>query len=189
VIDVAQGSTPPVVTIPAPSQLAKDDQLIATVQCDSPYDLDDDILDDEATTFYTPNSIAIVESSDLIVALGVAFLLIVVAYLAGVMKPRGATKEAPKKETQPIEKPRPVEQTPVEEEEIDEFSFELDEPAKELTSKITQAHAEAIEIIEIPDEADETPSGRLASLRDEMTTNGPSAEGREDRMRKFFGNE
>lgn len=189
VIDVAQGSTPPVVTIPAPSQLAKDDQLIATVRCDSPYDLDDDILDDEATTFYTPNSIAIVESSDLIVALGVAFLLIVVAYLAGVMKPQGATKEAPKKKTQPIEKPRPVEQTPAEEEEIDEFSFELDEPVEELTSEMTQAHAEAIEIIEIPDEADESPSGRLASLRDEMSTNGPSAEGREDRMRKFFGNE
>ena len=132
---------------------------------------------------------AIVESSDLIVALGVTFLLIVVAYLAGVMKPRAALKEAPKKKTQPIEKPRPVEQTPAEEEEIDEFSFELDEPAEELTSEMTQAHAQAIEIIEIPDEADETPSGRLASLRDEMTTNGPSAEGREDRMRKFFGNE
>ena len=52
---------------------------------------------------------------------------------------------------------------------------------------MTQAHAEAIEIIEIPDETDETPSGRLASLRDEISTDGPSAEGREDRMRKFFG--
>ena len=105
------------------------------------------------------------------------------------MKPRGATKEAPRKKTQPIEKPNPEEQTPAEEEEIDEFSFELDEPAEELTNEMTQAHAEAIEIIEIPDEADETPSNRLASLRDEISTDGPSAEGREDRMRKFFGNE
>ncbi|RJU98365.1 MAG: hypothetical protein DWC04_03655 [Candidatus Poseidoniales archaeon] len=190
VIDVAQGSTPPVVTIPAPNQLAKDDQLVATVRCDSPYDLDDDILDDEATTFYTPDSIPIVESSDLVVGLSVAFLLIIVAYLAGVMQPRSAPKEAPKKKAEPLEEPKPVEEPKAEEDdEIDEFSFELDEPAEELTKEMTQAHTAAIEIIDLPDEADQTPSGRLASLRDEMTTDRPTAEGRSDRMRKFFEND
>jgi hypothetical protein len=46
-----------------------------------------------------------------------------------------------------------------------------------------------VEVIDLPDEEDVTPSGRLASLRDEMTENQPSAEGREDRMRRFFGNQ
>ncbi|DAC31879.1 MAG TPA: hypothetical protein HA356_04495, partial [Candidatus Poseidoniaceae archaeon] len=57
------------------------------------------------------------------------------------------------------------------------------------TVDTTQAQVEAVEVIEMPEEEDASPSGRLASMRDELTSDGPSPEGRQDRLRKFFGNE
>jgi hypothetical protein len=75
-------------------------------------------------------------------------------------------------------------------EEEDEFSFELaEEPVSESTGTKDVQQVDTVEVIDLPDEEDVTPSGRLASLRDEMTENQPSAEGREDRMRRFFGNQ
>lgn len=192
IIDVSEGNTPPVVTIPAPSQLGKDDELKATLRCDSPYDIDDDLSDDEATTYFRPDAVSIVESSDIGLGLSVALILIVVSYLAGIMKPRNSIEKIVKKTTKRVEAPKTDRQVAPEEiveEEIDDFSFEIQEDVEALSSELAQAHSEAIEIIEVPDEVDESPSGRLASMRDEITTDGPSVEGREDRMRRFFGNE
>ena len=96
-------------------------------------------------------------------------------------------KPLPTGTTQPIAEPSPVEQV---EEEEDEFSFELtEEPVSESIVTEESQQVDTVEIIDLPDEEDVTPSGRLASMRDEMTDNQPSAEGREDRMRRFFGNQ
>ena len=79
------------------------------------------------------------------------------------------------------------------EEEVDEFSFEIPdeiEHEQPIQPEVPSEHIDTIEIIEAPEEEDASPSGRLASLRDEMGTEpASSAEGREDRMRRFFGNE
>ena len=191
VIDIAEGDFPPVVIIPAPSDLADNKQLRATLGCDAPYDIDDDRSDNEATALYTKAQQPIVESSEIVVSLVVASLLLVVAYVAGLMgtKPKtdskAVVKPLPSTTVQTTPEPSPVEEV---DEEEDEFSFELtEEPVTEsiVTDELQQV--DTVEVIDLPDEEDVTPSGRLASLRDEISDNQPSAEGREDRMRRFFG--
>lgn len=193
VIDIAEGDFPPVVIIPAPSDLADNKQLRATLGCDTPYDVDDDQSDNEATALYTKAQQPIVESSEIVISLVVASLLLVVAYLAGLMgtKPKTDSKPSvkplPTTTAQPKSEPSPVEEV---DEEEDEFSFELTE--EQVTESIVAEEpqqVDTVEIIDLPDEEDVTPSGRLASLRDEMSDNQPSAEGREDRMRRFFGDQ
>jgi hypothetical protein len=193
VIDIAEGDFPPVVIIPAPSELADNKQLKATLTCDAPYDLDDDPNDNEATALYIKAQQPIVESSEIVISLVVASLLLVVAYLTGMMgtKQKASSKPKPKPlptgTTQAKAEPSPVEEV---EEEEDEFSFELtEEPVSESIVTEESQQVDTVEIIDLPDEEDVTPSGRLASMRDEMTDNQPSAEGREDRMRRFFGNQ
>ena len=96
-------------------------------------------------------------------------------------------KPLPTTTAQPKSEPSPVEEV---DEEEDEFSFELTE--EQVTESIVAEEpqqVDTVEIIDLPDEEDVTPSGRLASLRDEMSDNQPSAEGREDRMRRFFGDQ
>jgi hypothetical protein len=193
VIDIAEGDFPPVVIIPAPSELADNKQLKATLSCDAPYDLDDDPSDNEATALYIKAQQPIVESSEIVISLVVASLLLVVAYLTGMMGTKQQASSKPKLKplptdtTQPIAEPSPVEQI---QEEEDEFSFELtEEPVSESIVTEESQQVDTVEIIDLPDEEDVTPSGRLASMRDELTDNQPSAEGREDRMRRFFGNQ
>ena len=134
-----------------------------------------------------------VESSEVIVSLGVAFILLVVAFLAGATR-SGPSSKSPQPVPTKLEPAEPQEEVQEEppEEEVDEFSFvPVEEHSEDVTESIdtTQALVEAIEVIEIPEEEDASPSGRLASMRDELTDDGPSAEGRQDRMRRFFGNE
>ena len=193
VIDIAEGDFPPIVIIPAPSELADNKQLKATLTCEAPYDLDDDPSDNEATALYIKAQQPIVESSEIVISLVVASLLLVVAYLTGMMGTKQQASSKPKLKplptdtTQPIAEPSPVEQV---EEEEEEFSFELtEEPVSESIVTEESQQVDTVEIIDLPDEEDVTPSGRLASMRDELTDNQPSAEGREDRMRRFFGNQ
>ncbi len=193
VINIAEGDFPPVVIIPAPLELADNKQLKATLACDAPYDVDDDQSDNEATALYTKAQQPIVESSEIVISLVVASLLLVVAYLAGMMstKPKTDSKSKPLP-TSTLQPETESETSPVEEvvEEEDDFSFELtEEPVPERFETEEIAQVDTVEVIDLPDEEDVSPSGRLASLRDEMTENQPSAEGREDRMRRFFGNQ
>ena len=193
IVDIAGSDFAPVVTLPAPEGMTQDDELRATVSCDAPYDVDDDAEDDQKIAFYSAPAEPIVETSEVLVSIVVATILLIVAFLAGATrteeKPaptlrKGATEM--KNEVEPTaEEPVPVE------EEIDEFSFEPAEALNEvpMPDETAQAMVESIEVIELPDEEDATPSGRLASMRDEITSDRPSSEGRQDRMRKFFGKE
>lgn len=196
VIDIAEGDFPPVVTIPAPEGMTNDEELVATLKCDVPYDIDDNSDDDEKIAFFKAPSEPLVETSELVVSLGFAAILLIVAYLAGVMKPStGAAKPTKKQKSSPkaaIES-KPTDDTQEVEEEVDEFSFEIPdeiEHEQAIPPEVPSEHIDTIEIIEAPEDEDASPSGRLASLRDEMGTEpASSAEGREDRMRRFFGNE
>jgi len=119
----------------------------------------------------------------------------VVAFLAGatrtgpsdkISKPVRAKSEPKSQEDSEVQEEQIVE------EEVDEFSFVPAEEKPGMASETvdtTQALVEAVEVIEMPEEEDASPSGRLASMRDELTSDGPSPEGRQDRLRKFFGNE
>ena len=106
-------------------------------------------------------------------------------------KPKTDSKSKPLP-TSTLQPETESETSPVEEvvEEEDDFSFELtEEPVPERFETEEIAQVDTVEVIDLPDEEDVTPSGRLASLRDEIKENQPSAEGREDRMRRFFGNQ
>ena len=195
VIDIAGSDFPPVVTIPAPDGMKQDEELEATLRCDAPYDIDDDATDDIKTAFYNAPEQPLVEGSEIIVSLGVAFILLVVAFLAGATRTGPSNKMS--KPVQTKSEPRPqdgkeIQQEPSVEEEVDEFSFVPVDEAPEIgteTVDTTHALVEAIEVIEMPEEEDASPSGRLASMRDELTDDGPSPEGRQDRLRQFFGDE
>ena len=98
-------------------------------------------------------------------------------------------KLKPLPSTTVLTKSEPSQVEEVDEEE-DEFSFELtEEPVTEPVVTEEPQQVDTVEVIDLPDEEDVTPSGRLASMRDEMSDNQPSAEGREDRMRRFFGDQ
>ena len=190
VIDVAEGDFPPVVVIPAPAELTDNEQLKATLRCDAPYDIDDDSSDDTATALYTKSSQPIVEGSEIVVTLLVAALLLIVAYFGGILTsaPAGKKKSVPQVKETPKSEDASEPVTQEVEEEEDEFSFEIPEESTQdsETTVEKQLPVDTVEVIEVPDEEDVTPSGRLASLRDEMTGEKPSAEGRQDRMARFF---
>ena len=192
VIDVAEGDFPPVVVIPAPADLSDNEQLEATLRCDAPYDIDDDTSDDTATALFTKSSEPIVEGSEIVVTLLVAALLLIVAYFGGMLtsSPSGRKKSVPQvKETPRSEDASETVTQDVEEgEEEDEFSFEIPEESTQDSETIVEERlpVDTVEVIEVPDVEDVSPSGRLASLRDEMTGEAPSTEGREDRMARFF---
>ena len=120
----------------------------------------------------------------------VAALLLVVAYFGGILTstPSGKNKSVPqvKNKPKPEDTTEPVTQDAEDEE--DDFSFEMTEETTpdSKTAVEEQLPVETVEVIEVPDEEDVTPSGRLASLRDEMTGESPSSEGRQDRMARFF---
>jgi hypothetical protein len=188
VVDIAEGDFPPVVIIPAPAELSDNEQLKATLQCDAPYDIDDDSSDDTATALYTKSSQPIVESSEIIISLLVAALLLVLAYFGGILTstPSGKKKSVPQVKNEQIPEDTTVPIT--QEDEEDDFSFEIAEEATpdSETAVEEQLPVETVEVIEVPDEEDVTPSGRLASLRDEMTGESPPSAGRQDRMARFF---
>ncbi len=190
VIDVAEGDFPPVVVIPAPAELSDNEQLKATLRCDAPYDIDDDSSDDTATALYTKSSQPIVEGSEIVVTLLVAALLLIVAYFGGILTsaPAGKKKSVPQVKETPKSEDASEPVTQDVEEEEDEFSFEIPEESTQDSEATVeeQLPVDTVEVIEVPDEEDVTPSGRLASLRDEMTGEKPSAEGRQDRMARFF---
>ena len=191
-VDIAGSDFAPVVTLPAPTGMSQDDELRATVSCDAPYDIDDDPEDDQKIAFYSAPAEPIVETSEVLVSIVVATILLIVAFLAGATrtepKPTGTLRKGTEEVKSVVE---PKEEDPEPIEEIDKFSFEPAEQIDEIPmqDETTQAIVESIEVIDLPDEEDATPSGRLASMRDEITSDRPSSEGRQDRMRKFFGNE
>lgn len=195
VIDIAEGDFPPVVTIQAPPNLKDGEQLRASLSCDAPYDIDDTPEDDEKTTYYQARTDRLVESSEIAISVVVAGVLLVVAYFAGALGTTGSKKagkqpSTAKRQPAPESTKEPEEPEQVIEKEIDDFSFEPMPERNEEASWVEDAvqSPSMVEVIDVPDQEDHTPSGRLASMRDELTSDGPSAEGREDRMKRFFGN-
>ena len=132
---------------------------------------------------------------------GVAGLVLVVAWLLGAIqapkpqssKPSTRKQEAKTKDTE-------EEQAPTAPESLDDIQLQTveDETSCEPEPSVDEDMVieSTIEVIESVEEApldtaDATASGRLASLREEIGTDGaPEREGSiEDRMKKFFGNE
>ena len=181
----------PVVIIGDTQGLPDNDRLEATLSCDSPYDVDDNLEDNKATAYFSIENDPVVEQSDIFISIGVAVVVLIVAFFAGVFTQSSSPKPSKKSgQSKPLTtiKPKVTEPEEEEEEMEDEFSFVFDE---ESTVEVFEEPEEETivveqEVIEIQDELDESPSGRLASLRREMGDGDEKSLSREDRMNRLL---
>ena len=196
-VDVAYSDFAPVILIENPGGIEKDEKITAVLSCSVPFDVDDDPEDDTASTYYKPESLLSVSSSDVEWIAGSAIIVMAIAWFAGLIRPRS---EAEARRSQPRNEDVKPQQNEGVEQEVDDIQIEVDSAEEE---EISVAFSEqeptpvndvtsTIEIIESEEPAvDENPSasGRLASMRDELGENDiEEREGSiEDRMNQFFG--
>ncbi|MGB2169101.1 MAG: hypothetical protein ACPH76_07660 [Poseidonia sp.] len=202
IVDVAYAEFAPVVQIKNPSSIERDEKITATLACSLPFDVDDDPEDDTMSTYYKPANVLAVSSSDIGWIIGVAGLVVAIAWLLGAVQVGGKKQAQTPPAKQKAQRPTPaggVEEASYDEAPSDEDDMQLElvsapdeEPAIEDDSEVeaSQPMVEVFEEIETtPEPVDATASGRLASLREEM--GGDDVNEREgtleDRMKKFFG--
>jgi hypothetical protein len=191
IVDVVNSDYAPVVIIGDTQGLPDNDRLEATLSCDSPYDIDDNLEDNKATAYFSIESKPVVEQSDVLLSIGVAAILLIIAFFAGVFT-QSSTPKLDRKKGQKKQLPsvKIDEKEPEEDEEDieEEFSFVFDE---ENAVEVFETPGEETivveeEVIEIDDELDESPSGRLASLRREMGDGEKKNLSMEERMDRLL---
>jgi hypothetical protein len=187
IVDVVTSDHAPVVIISETQGLPDNDRLEATLSCDSPYDIDDNLEDNKASAYFSIENTLVVEQSDILLSIGVASILLIIAFFAGAF-----TQKAPRTQSKgnsgTKRLPRVTPDESVSEEEVEEeFSFVFDEKnTVEVFETAIEKIVEEEEIIEIEDELDESASGRLASLRREIGEGQSSNQSMEDRMKRLM---
>ena len=198
VVDIVSSDYAPVVFMSDIKGVKDGSRLEATLKCDSPYDLDDNPDDDVMVAKFSAESNPAVEQSDLVIIFGVASLLLVISYFAGLFTPTGLQKPLPTKEIPKTKvHTNPMNETSTREDEDsviddDDFSFEpISEPTFNSLVEVVEPTEETTEhveeIIDIDEEMDTSASGRLASLRSEIESGDKKNETREERMKRLFG--
>ena len=199
VVDVANSDFAPIFFIEDPGVLSKDDKLTATIACDTPYDLDDNPDDDSKSIYYQPENILSVSSSDAGWIVGIASVVLALAWFGGMIRPLDKRIERPPSSTQQatsaqsasaaVAKPSSDEIEVIEQE--DDISLEeIQSIAIDDIAIEDEVLPSTIEVFDAPEPADVSPSGRLASLRSELGEGEDvePSEPLEDRMNRFFGN-
>ena len=204
IVDVAYADYAPVIQIKDPNTIERDEKVTATLACSLPFDVDDNPDDDSLTTYYKPSNILAVSSSEIGWIIGVAGLIVALAWLLGAIQ-IGTKKQAGGQPTERADqRPKPDEHTqdeplPNELEEEDDMQMEvLPSTQEEVVLEDEADMEEPAPLVEVFDEIeavaepmDATASGRLASLRQEI--GGDQVDEREgsieDRMNRFFGGE
>ena len=163
-----------------------------------PFDIDDNPEDDTQSAYYKSESLLAVSSNDVGWIVGVAGLVLVVAWLLGAIqapkpptpKPstgKGEARTNVNEEVQSTTAPEPIDDIQIQTVE-DEAPSEPETSADE--DMVIESTIEVIESVEETpnDTVAATASGRLASLREEIGSDGtPEREGSiEDRMKKFL---
>ena len=189
IVDVVDSDYAPVVIIRETQGLPDNDRLEATLSCDSPYDIDDNLEDNKASAYFSMKNEPIVEQSDVLISIGIASILLIIAFFAGVF-----TQNAPQKVEKKQSKSKPLPQIKTDEtesvEEIeDEFSFVFEDEDTSVEGFETPLEEVVVEeeAIELDDELDVSASGRLASLGMEMSKDKGKNQSIEDRMNRLFG--
>jgi len=198
IVDVANSDFAPIFIIEDPGVLSKDDKLTATIGCSTPYDSDDNPDDDSKSIYYQPENILTVSSSDVGWIVGIAAVVLALAWFGGLIRPKEQNDEHPTPTT-PQPTPSRTTTTTASNDEIqvveedDGLSFEMSEPPVVEVAEIDATEEvlpSTIEVFDEPESVDESPSGRLASLRSELDEGDAvePSEPLEDRMNRFFGN-
>ena len=189
IVDVVDSDYAPVVIIRETQGLPDNDRLEATLSCDSPYDIDDNLEDNKASAYFSMKNEPIVEQSDVLISIGIASILLIIAFFAGVF-----TQNAPQKVEKKQSKSKPLPQIKTDEtesvEEIeDEFSFVFEDEDTSVEGFETPLEEVVVEeeAIELDDELDVSASGRLASLGKEIGNDKGKNQTIEDRMNRLFG--
>ena len=201
IVDIAYADYAPLVFIENPKTIERDEKITATLGCSVPFDVDDDLDDNEMSSYYKAESVLAVSTNDVGWIVGAAALVLAIAWLLGVIQsPAGkANTVARKRDEQPasseIEDEQASSPEPLDDIQIQPDESGNDTPETQVEDEQNIAALEStIEIIESVEESTEeetnaSASGRLASLRQEMgTDDAPQREGSlEDRMKDFFG--
>jgi len=192
IVDIGGLEFAPKLVIDDPGDLINDgEKLTAVISCAIPYDIDDNPEDDISTTKFSKSSSINVGISDVIVAIGISFVLVVIAFFAGLLQVR--EDESSKNDKQPAEKIvteiEQIEESESIEEEIDDFSMEFDEDLENIDEDVIDLDEQTTtsDDEEIVQELDTSASGRLASLRNELDDeNLIEKRPLKDRMDEFF---
>ena len=190
VVDIGGIDYAPIIEIKDPGVFSSDDEIRAEFRCASPYDIDDNPDDDTAQAFYKPAKSEIIESSQIMFSLFTIIIILGGAYFAGLLTPNKPRNTKPKKVkqepvmTETTEQDETIED--IVEEEIDDFSLEIEQENNEDIEEIIDL--DESESIISQDVEDSSASGRLASLRDEIMTDDKPVDTRpiSDRMADFF---
>jgi hypothetical protein len=195
IVDVANSDFAPIIFIEDPGVLRKDDKITASIACATPFDIDDNPDDDSKSIYYQPENILSVSSSDAGWIVGIASVILALAWFGGLIRPQNEQDSGPTSSldltasSSAVPTPSSDEVEVIEQEE--DISLEKIEPdTSEVISVEDEVLPSTIEVFEAPEPADVSPSGRLASLRSELddTEDVEPSEPLEDRMDRFFGN-
>ena len=189
IVDIGGSEFAPVIVIKDPGTIDDGEQITATIGCDAPFDVDENPSDDSKKADYNEESTLNVSGGDILTTILVAIILVVIAFFAGLMQNNEKGEEIDKTEpiaTKPIRES--VEQIKVEQE-IDDFSLEFEEDIiQNSEEEVIDIEDEKPSVVEEPvREPDNSASGRLASLRDELDDDDViQRKPLSDRMNDFF---
>ena len=199
-IDVYGSVYAPGVTIDRPSEIGDGAEVSATISCLAPWDIDDNPEDDTMTVYASNLPVVTYGSSDVYWTIGIALLMLVIAFFAGALNINKKDAILPEKKVAlPSDRPKPV---PKKEEEVqvveddavqsdinlDDISFEQ---GTEMTDEIVseQKDLPIDEMLVEPEEEvididESSASGRLSALRKEMETDSGEKESSRDELSK-----
>ena len=181
IVDVEGSQFAPIVKIQDPD-ISDKEGLSATIECNSPFDIDDDLSDNTATAIYVEESQGLVTTNNLLWGSAIT-ILIVGVYVLVMQRKESEILQEKIRSTPKSTKSKPDQEVKQIDEIEDDISLEAFEEEIELEE-------EPISLIEeIPEqETDLSPSGRLDTIRQELD---PEVEvidttSIEERMSKFF---
>lgn len=190
-IDIGGIDYAPIIKIDDPGVLSKDDLIKAELRCNIPYDIDDNPEDDTAQAFFQPADTSALQDSDLVFGILTAVAVLSLAYFVGLLNNKNTSKPKPTKlqtneQTTTDQDTKEVVEVTEIISEIDDFSLELEEHTDDSAPIDIDEAPPADPVIIAQD--DHTASGRLASIRDEMSSDEKPKDTRPlgDRMADFF---
>lgn len=182
IVDVEGSQFAPIVNIQNPD-ISDRESLSATIECNSPFDVDDNPSDNTATAIYVEDSQSLVTTNNLLWGLAVT-ILIVGAYVL-VMQRKEAEVLQEKIKGKPKTSDSTIDREVQERNDVeDDMSLEVFEEELDLEEEELPSLVEEIQELE----TDLSPSGRLDTIRQELD---PDIEiidtiSIEERMSKFF---
>ena len=198
-IDVFGSVYAPGVSIERPSEIGDGAEVSATISCLAPWDVDDNPDDDSMTVYASNLPVVTYGSSDVYWTIGIALLMLLVAFFAGVLnfqrnEPEPVEKKLPNSKQQPkqvVEKKEEVQlvqdEISIDDMSLDDISFD-ESAGRDETIEVQQKDQENELVVEPEEEVididDSTASGRLSALRKEMATDSGEKDNSRDDLSK-----